>query len=135
MFATLLARTLEAGKENAAQNIIAGFRACGIFPLEREVVLAKLKDYSKPMEEIRESVGDNFIKYISEIRDSDLQIQQNRKFQIPVVAGTSVSLEQVEEYYKEREKSKVNKKNKNQKGLNPESIAIKKRGAPLRIQE
>lgn len=58
VFAKLLTKTLEVGADTAARNAIAGFKACGIYPFDPSVVLDKLKDYSKPMEEVREEIGE-----------------------------------------------------------------------------
>ncbi|XP_045458531.1 uncharacterized protein LOC123668883 [Melitaea cinxia] len=135
IFAKLLSKTVEKGQQTAGQNVIAGFKACGIYPLDRSMVLERLKEYSKPevCDEVRESIGESFKNYIAEIRDKDLQMQQTRKFQIPVVAGKSVSVEEVEKYYEEREKKKSEKGQKKQKEKiqNKSTAPVKKRGRPL----
>lgn len=116
VFSKLLTETLKAGDDTAANNAIAGFKACGIYPFNPAVVLEKLRDYSKPIEEVRQAVGESFKQYINEIREADLQPKLNKKNQLPVVAGKSVSVEAVEKYYQEREmiaKSKANKRSSN----------------------
>ena len=87
VFASLLTRTLELGKDTEAENAKAGFKACGIYPFNPEVVLKKVPGYAKPINDIQESIGESFRSFIADIRESDLGVKQNRKFQIPVVAG------------------------------------------------
>lgn len=103
VFAPLLTKTLELGEKTAAQNFISGFKQSGICPLDLNVPLKNLPGYGKPIEEIRESIGESFKNYIDDIRSADLGIVTRRKFQIPVTAGKSVSAEEVAHYIEQRE--------------------------------
>lgn len=55
-----------------------------------------------------ETIGENFKSYLEERCITDLGIKSQRKFQIPISAGKSVSVEEVELYYKN--KAEANKK-------------------------
>ncbi|CAH2109325.1 unnamed protein product [Euphydryas editha] len=99
----------------------------------RPVVLEKLRNYSKPIEEVRQAVGESFKQYINEIREADLKPKLIKKFHLPVVAGKSVSVEAAEKYYQEREtiaKSKANKQTSNS-GVGSIPRPVKKRGRPV----
>lgn len=78
VFALLLNRTLDLGKDTAGLNIIAGFKATRLYPCDVNVPLKKLPDYGKPIEEIRENIGESFKIYIDEIRSSDLGTKQTK---------------------------------------------------------
>lgn len=105
LFAQLLKRTLVMAENTTKSNLIAGFRATGTYPTSKEYVLAKLPVYTKPANtETEVVVGDAFQEYLSSIRDSDLStVQRGRKFQLPVIPGKSVTAEEVEEFYRNRE--------------------------------
>lgn len=60
--------------------------------------------------QIQATVGETFKKYLQEIRASDLNIKTSKKFQLPVKAGKSISAE-VENFYKNRQKSRRKRKN------------------------
>ncbi|CAH2090637.1 unnamed protein product [Euphydryas editha] len=67
------------------------------------------------------------------LKEADLKPKLIKKFQLPVVAGKSVSVEAVEKYYQEREtiaKSKANKRTSNS-GVGSIPGPVKKRGRPV----
>lgn len=113
--------------ENTTQsNLIAGFRATGTYPTSKEHVLAKLPVYTKPVNtETEVVVGDAFKEYLNSVRDSDLStVQRGRKFQLPVVPGKSVTAEEVEEYYRNRENAGEKPKGLRKRGRPPVILAV-----------
>ncbi|CAB3260084.1 unnamed protein product [Arctia plantaginis] len=46
-FAALLKRTLELSAQHSSSNIVAGFKAAGIYPLNRREALNRLAEYAK----------------------------------------------------------------------------------------
>lgn len=87
------------GAQQSANNVLAGFKATGIYPLDRQQVLNRLPEYAKTqisVESATEALGDSFRCYLAELRDTDLGIKNQRKFQLPISADKSFSLQEVE---------------------------------------
>lgn len=102
------------GAPQCKTNLEAGFRVTGIHPLNRQVALQRLPEYAKTKVDAltaKESLGESFKSYLAELRENDLGIKSQRKFQLPVIAGKSVSVEEVEQFHK----NKAEAKNKNPK--------------------
>lgn len=110
VFCQLMNSALQINESTAGINLIAGFRKCGIFPCSRTEVLQLLPSYATG--HIQATVGETFKEYLQEIRASDLNIKTTKKFQLPVKAGKSISAEEVELFYKNRQKEQE-KKNEN----------------------
>lgn len=107
VFCQLLKASLDRGKETAAQNLKKGFEATGIYPLNRQKVLQNLPLYARTLTEINESIGEQFKVYLENVRKNDLEnVQRARKFCLPVTAGKSVSVEEVNQYYQNKALSK-----------------------------
>lgn len=129
-FATLVKRTLELNAHHSSSNIIAGFRAAGIYPLNRQEALNRLAEYAKTpinVTDVKEALGESFKSYLSEIRTADLGIQNQRKFQMPVSAGKSVSVEEVEAYYRNKNEANVTKPKVSTKRGRPQGSKNKKK--------
>ncbi|CAK1585151.1 unnamed protein product [Parnassius mnemosyne] len=126
LFAQLIKRTLQNGNANSSENLRAGFKSCGLYPLSPATVLNKLPAYTSTVD-ISDTISESFVNYIENVRQSDLNtVTKGKKFQLPVVAGKSVSAEEVENYYKEREKT-----DKTKRGNEVETRQSKKRGRPM----
>ncbi|KAG8265881.1 hypothetical protein J6590_084017 [Homalodisca vitripennis] len=110
-FSCLLKKTIEGIAPKLESNIKKGFESTGIFPVDRHRVLNKLPKYTDSSQEsLHKLVGEEFQTYLNSIRSEDLiPTQRGKKYQMPVVPGKSVSLEEVQKYEKEREKSKRKK--------------------------
>ncbi|XP_063244589.1 uncharacterized protein LOC134544837 [Bacillus rossius redtenbacheri] len=104
VFCQLLKATLEKGQETGCNNLRKGFECSGLNPVNRDKVLQKLPMYARTTDEVREDVGNEFRKYIESVRTNDLSaVHRARKFCLPVRAGKSVSVEEVEAYYANKE--------------------------------
>jgi hypothetical protein len=63
------------------------------------------------LQDLNNSIGTEFKKYLEEIRSTELQtVCRPRKYCLPVEAGKSVSVEEVETFYKNKEEEARNKK-------------------------
>lgn len=80
-------------------NVLAGFKKCGVFPLDRERVLAKLPS-SKSFDDanivdktvVAEALDESFKEYLEEIRKSDQPQPRKKRSKIAVAAGKSVQV-------------------------------------------
>ncbi|CAK1598554.1 unnamed protein product [Parnassius mnemosyne] len=102
LFAQLLKKSLNNIEGTSSDNVKAGFQSCGLQPFSPSTVLNKLPRYTSQAD-VCDSIGTSFINYIEEIRQGDSHVKKGRKFQLPVTAGKSVSAEEVEKYYEERD--------------------------------
>jgi hypothetical protein len=73
IFPQLLKRTLDLGSSTCSWNLIKGFTSSGIYPLNQQVPINKLPLYAKPNEDLNNSIGTEFKKYLEEIRSTELQ--------------------------------------------------------------
>lgn len=92
--------------------------------------MSRLGEYARSevnTESVKEALGDSFIGYLTELRNTDLGIKTQRKFQMPISAGKSVSLEEVELYYKNKAQGNKNKKETNNSAEPKNAV---KRGRP-----
>lgn len=94
-FPHLLGKLMDAISGNAGKNLQAGFKACGIVPLNANVVLAKLPTNSveeSPTKKAVELVGEGVIDLLSKLRyDSPGAAKRIKKKKINVAPGKSVS--------------------------------------------
>lgn len=118
---------MDLGADTPGPNIRAGLKATGLYPCDVNVPLNKLPDFLTPIRllacrsHIRESVVESFKRYIDDLlRNNDLGVKQTQKFQIPIVAGKSVSVEEIQKHIVQREQSK-----------NKPKTSTKKRGWPI----
>lgn len=111
IFSQLLKTTLDMGQTTCSLNLIKGFNCSGIFPVDRDVSLKKLPLYATPSAELNESIGVEFKHYLENIRHNELQhVSRARKYCLPVEPGKSVSVEEVEAFYKNKEEEEKKKK-------------------------
>nr|CAI5834505.1 unnamed protein product [Callosobruchus analis] len=103
-FAQLVKKSLDVIEPNSKQNMAAGFRCRGIFPTDRQIVFQKLSSYGKDAVKVQSAIRESFKSFLANLRDSDLGKKTRIKFQVAVTAGKSVSLEELEAFYEEREK-------------------------------
>lgn len=98
------------GQATSSLNLIKGLNCSGIFPVDREVPLNKLPLYATPSVDLNESIGVAFKHYLENIRHNELQnVQRARKYCLPVKPRKSVSVEEVEEFYKNKEEENKKK--------------------------
>nr|CAD7397266.1 unnamed protein product [Timema poppensis] len=103
IFKSVKSALYEMGESTATTNLTKGFEATGIFPLDRNSVITKLPFYKQDVSAIREDISEQFKGFIENVRTSDLsKLQKPKKFKLPVQAGKSVSLTEVEEFYKNK---------------------------------
>lgn len=121
---------MDLGADTPGPNIRAGFKATGLYPCDVNVPLNKLPDFLTPIRllacrsHIRESVVESFKRYINDLlRNNDLGVKQTLKFQIPIVAGKSVSVEEIQKHIVQREQSKNKPKTSTKKrGWVPKTV-------------
>lgn len=100
---------------NAEKNIKAGFRKCGIVPLDCNQVLARLPQQEENEEAKITAVSESFYKLLKEMRYGSMNIREpKKKRKLEVVAGRSVSAEEVKKNEDQQETVKP-KKMKTQK--------------------
>lgn len=93
-FPRLLKNLMEKIGFSSSQNIISGFRATGIFPLDRHKVLEKL-----PIEDlaaVEEGISGEIIDHLKALRYTDQSSRKPRKRRLQVAPGKSISVEDVE---------------------------------------
>lgn len=101
-FTALIKKSLDLGSLQCKANLQAGFKATGIHPFNRQEVFLRLPEYAKTKTDVqtaKESLGESFKSYLVELRENDLGTKSLRKFQMPIIAGKSVSVEEVEQFY------------------------------------
>lgn len=115
---------------NAEKNIKAGFRKCGIVPLDSSQVLTRLPMQEEKEEEKIRAVSDSFTKLLKDMRYGSMNIREpKKKRKLEVVAGKSVSAEEVE--VNEDQVPVKPKKPRNQKKIDestPKLISLKGKG-------
>lgn len=90
-FPRLLRQTLEKVKP---ENLVAGFRATGIYPLNREEVLKRLPDWCQAQAPLnQDALNNSFTDLLQKIRFPDENRQIKRKKRLNVIAGRSVSFD------------------------------------------
>jgi hypothetical protein len=95
-FPSLLRKLCDEIKPNAPKNLEAGFKACGIYPLDPQVVMKKLpitnEEAESPTKKARELVGEGVIDLLTKLRyDSPGGARAQRKKKINVAPGKSIS--------------------------------------------
>ena len=75
---------------NQKENLIAGFRKCGITPLDITPVLERLP--SEPSESLNSSISEAFTQQLIQLRQgSDAPSRRRRRTRLDVVPGRSIS--------------------------------------------
>ncbi|CAG5034100.1 unnamed protein product [Parnassius apollo] len=95
---------------NAEKNIKAGFRKCGIVPLDANQVIARLPLQEEDEEVKKKAMNDSVLSLLKEMRYGSMNIREpQKKRKLDVVAGKSVSAEELERN-EDREPLKPKKK-------------------------
>lgn len=98
-FPTLLSNVFERGQPEFRQNILSGFKKCGIVPLSRDKVLERL-----PPELVDENtqneppniLNESFVSILRALRPTNEEQALKKKSKLNVQAGKSVSTEDLE---------------------------------------
>lgn len=112
-FPRLLKLLIDKISINSKANIQAGFRKAGIVPLDINAVLTRLPTEKENPEVIKDAVDESFLKLLKEMRYGTINITEpKKKRQLDVIAGRSVSEEEVNSQTSETAagKPKSNKK-------------------------
>ncbi|XP_073954289.1 uncharacterized protein [Choristoneura fumiferana] len=123
-FPSLLKLLMDELKANAEKNIKAGFRKCGIVPLDCNQVLARLPLQEGNEEAKKAAVDNSFVTLLKDMRYGSINIREPiKKRKIEVVSGRSVSFKEIEE------QEPVNpKKKKTLKQTNETTSSLKGKG-------
>lgn len=103
-FPSLLAKLCETISANQAKNLQAGFRACGIYPLDPKHVLDKFAKrmenhvMESPSKQPRKLVGEAVIQFLSDLRHSPGQTKPMRKKKLNVSPGASISATDIQNH-------------------------------------
>lgn len=92
-FPGLLKKLLDVLKENCAQNLIAGFRKCGIFPANRHEVLQRLPLYTvEALPAVKALIGEIFIEHLNSKRQTITSTRTKKKRRkVNVPPGKSIT--------------------------------------------
>lgn len=93
IFPELLKMLLEASKLTQSKNIISGFRAAGIHPINPEAVLRKLPDYRRPQTNV--SFDETFVNYLKNLRTPANKQNRNANKKLFIEPGKSVSVNDI----------------------------------------
>ena len=97
-FPILLSKVMDEIEPNASNNIKAGFRECGIFPLNKEKVMSKIPQAEGETSQVETRVSESVIELLQTMRYESSTTTQRRK-RISVEPGKSIS---PEDFDKER---------------------------------
>lgn len=96
LFPTLLKELIKSLEENKSQNLISGFRKCGIYPLNKQMLLDRLPENLTEVD--KDMVGTAFLEQLDAKRVEYLGIhkpkQRRKKLQVP--AGRSITASDLE---------------------------------------
>lgn len=88
----LLLQLLHAMEPRWPQLAVSAFRTCGIYPLDPEAVLLKLRREDPALFKNREAVSPNLLAFLTDKRDTSVRHQKPRSKRINVAPGTSMTL-------------------------------------------
>lgn len=106
-FPSLLPKLIDHLKENAKNNVLAGFRKTGISPFNPVVVLSRLPGSVRVFHE-PEIINESVLETLKEMRGTMNIVEPKRKRKLEVEAGRSVSFD--ESYVKNEIANKKPKK-------------------------
>ncbi|CAK1601538.1 unnamed protein product [Parnassius mnemosyne] len=90
IFPELLKMLLDATKITQSKNIISGFRAAGIHPINPEAILKKLPDYRRPQANI--TYDETFVNYLKGLRNPANRQIRNTNKKIFIEPGKSITV-------------------------------------------
>ena len=88
--------------QEVSSNLVAGFKKCGIYPLNVSVVLNRLPDADKSIETVKSKVSQAVVNVLKRLRrvDGEEKEKPKRKKIITVDPGKSISLEDFQATFK-----------------------------------
>lgn len=92
-FPSLLSKLIDHLKENAKNNVLAGFRKTGISPFNPVVVLSRLPGSVRVFHE-PEIINESVLETLKEMRGTMNIVEPKRKRKLEVEAGRSVSFDE-----------------------------------------
>ncbi|XP_028167146.1 uncharacterized protein LOC114357630 [Ostrinia furnacalis] len=99
---------------NSENNLRAGFRKAGISPFNPNEVLARLPQETVNGEEVKDAIDKSVLNLLKEMRYGSMNIMEPKnKRKINVIAGRSVSNEEMERYAETDPESEIKKKRMN----------------------
>lgn len=97
VFPTLLKELMNSLQQNTAQNLISGFKKCGIYPLNKQILLDRLPENVSEVD--KNFIGDSFLEQLDKKRadflGSNGPKKVRKKLQVP--PGKSISVTDVTE--------------------------------------
>ena len=92
VFPHFLSKLLEKIEVNKSENIKAGFRKCGIVPLNPEEVLLMLPDGSEEARECEVAMDSSFVAILDLLRYGDSSMLRRNRKKLHIEPGKSVSI-------------------------------------------
>ena len=129
LFPELLNKLLVKMEVKDAENMKSGFRKSGIYPLDKNQVLARLP---KSVDGAAEAVSASFIEHLVQMRGEDKDAPRRKRLKVSVVLGRSISADDVADLLESNKKKSTKKAVKTSStstgaetgnGDNPEHIA------------
>ena len=89
--------------QEVSRNLVAGFKKCGIYPLNVSIVLNRLPDSDKNIEIVKTNVSQAVVNVLKRLRrvDGEEKEKRKRKKKITVDPGNSISLEDFQATFKD----------------------------------
>lgn len=94
LISLVLAELHEESRGN--HNLIAGFRKCGLQPIDREVVLRSLPPEARERDSIETAIGDSLVEFLRNMRFRPDRTTRRRRRKLNVPPGRSVSIDDLE---------------------------------------
>lgn len=91
-FPTLLKRLMTRIDGTVKNNVVNGFRKCGIIPLDPQPVLARLPPMPIDLNESQNAVENSFASFLSALRPDGNNVRKTKK-SLKVAPGKSVSVQ------------------------------------------
>ncbi|KAJ2954347.1 hypothetical protein O0L34_g2605 [Tuta absoluta] len=111
-FPKLLKLLIEHLKHNAENNLLAGFKKTGISPLNIDEILSRLPNEQNG-DDVSSAINDSVIELLKQMRYGTMNVTEpKKKKKLAVVAGKSVTAEDVEKYLGENGETEAAKKSK-----------------------
>ena len=107
LFPELLNELLVKMEVKDAENMKSGFRKSGIYPLDRNQVLARLPG---SVDGAAEAVSASFIEHLVQMRGEDKDAPRRKRLKVSVVPGRSISADDVADLLESNKKKKSTKK-------------------------
>lgn len=130
-FPQLLHKVLVSLKDTEKSNIIAGFRACGIVPLDRQQVLKRL-----PRQNTREDNGpawcEAFTGHLQQLRSNDTQPKRQRRKKLSVPPGKAVT---ASDFFQENQTNELEVEEENQSENEDEVSEVEVEQSEVKVPE